>query len=40
MTKIETAVARFEEGCPCAQAIFSAYAKDFGTHRAGAGGGI
>ena len=30
MNKIETAVARFEEGCSCAQAVFSTYAEAFG----------
>ena len=29
MSKVEVAVARFEEGCSCAQAIFSTYAEDF-----------
>jgi len=47
MSKIETAVARFEEGCSCAQAIFSTYAEDLGMDRqtamkvsAGFGGGM
>jgi C_GCAxxG_C_C family probable redox protein len=47
MSKIGTAVARFEEGCSCAQAIFSAYAEDLGIDRqtamrvsAGLGGGM
>ena len=30
MSKIETAVARFEEGCSCAQAVFATYAEDQG----------
>lgn len=47
MTKIETAVVRFEEGCSCAQAVFSVYAEEFGIDRptamklsAGFGGGM
>lgn len=47
MTNVETAVARFEEGCSCAQAIFSTYAEDLGMDRltamrvsAGFGGGM
>jgi C_GCAxxG_C_C family probable redox protein len=47
VTKIETAVNRFEEGCSCAQAIFSTYAEDLGMDRltamrvsAGFGGGM
>jgi C_GCAxxG_C_C family probable redox protein len=47
MTKVETAVAQFEAGCSCAQAIFSTYAADFGMDRqtamrvsAGFGGGM
>ena len=47
MSKVETAVARFEEGCSCAQAVFSAYAEGLGLDRqtamklsAGFGGGM
>lgn len=47
MTKVETAVARFEAGCSCAQAIFSVYAEELGMDRqtamrvsAGFGGGM
>ena len=47
MTQIETAVARFEEGCSCAQAIFSTYVEALGIDRqtamklsAGFGGGM
>lgn len=47
MSKVETAVARFEEGCSCAQAVFSAYAEGLGMDRptamkvsAGFGGGM
>jgi C_GCAxxG_C_C family probable redox protein len=47
MSKIETAVARFETGCSCSQAIFSTYAEGFGLDRqtamkvsAGFGGGM
>jgi C_GCAxxG_C_C family probable redox protein len=47
MSQSETAVARFEEGCSCAQAIFSTYAETLGIDRqtamkvsAGFGGGM
>jgi C_GCAxxG_C_C family probable redox protein len=47
MSKVETAVDRFEAGCSCAQAIFSTYAEDSGMDRptamkvsAGFGGGM
>jgi len=47
MSKVETAVVRFEEGCSCAQAVFSAYAEGLGMDRptamkvsAGFGGGM
>lgn len=47
MNRIDTAVARFEEGCSCAQAVFSVYAEELGIDRptamrvsAGLGGGM
>lgn len=47
MTKIETAVACFEGGDSCAQAVFATYAEDFGIDRStamklasGFGGGM
>lgn len=47
MSNVERAVACFEEGCSCAQAIFSTYAESFGIDRptamrlsAGFGGGM
>jgi C_GCAxxG_C_C family probable redox protein len=47
MNRIETAVARFAEGFNCSQAVFSAYADDFGLDEeaalriaAGFGGGM
>ena len=47
MSRIDIAVTRFEEGCSCAQAIYSTYAEDLGMDRqtamkvsAGFGGGM
>jgi len=47
MSRIDTAVARFEEGCSCVQAIFSTYAESLGMDRqtamklsSGFGGGM
>jgi putative acetyltransferase len=47
VSKVEIAVARFAEGCSCAQAVFSTYAEPFGIDRqtamklsAGFGGGM
>jgi len=47
MSRIDTAVARFEAGCSCAQAIFSTYAESLGMDRqiamklsSGFGGGM
>ncbi len=47
MSRIDIAVARFEEGCSCAQAIFSTYAESLGVDRqtamklsSGFGGGM
>jgi hypothetical protein len=33
MSRIDIAVTRFEEGCSCAQAIFSTYAESLGVDR-------
>jgi C_GCAxxG_C_C family probable redox protein len=33
MTRVETAVSRFKEGCNCSQAIFSVYTEPFGLSR-------